>query len=195
MGKDLNHRTSSTSTEVLEELVEVLHDHDQSVIFAAEHGCMEPDEDGDPPCVDVPLGLLRRARSALTRSRASEERVRILEGALSDIAATGESCPDDDEQMEDLLREHLPALARRALRTPAQDPPEGVDEATVRRVEELEWALREIMRHADESFQYSHELCHRVQVDIPQLAEDAIQGFEEEEMPLCYELPEDGVPF
>lgn len=181
MGKDLDHHETAGTLEVLEELAEILHEHDFYVGFAADHGCEEPDTDDDPPCVDVPLGLLRRARSALTSSRASKERVRILEEELTMVARAGESCPGEDEVLEKTLRERIPALARRALRAPAQAPMGGADGQTIHRVEELEWALHEVLRHEDECFQHSHELTHRVWIDIPDLARRAVEGFDSEE--------------
>lgn len=194
MGKDLNRQRTGEAFDILEELAGILHDHDQTVVLAAEHGCMEADEDADPPCVDVPLGLLRRARSALLAGRASRARIRTLEAALKDIARLGKYCPSDDEETERTLRQNIPALARTALSARTSIPEGQADQHTRQRTEELEWALREILRHEDEGFQYPHELTHRVRVDIPQLAEDAIRGFEAEDPPFCYELPEDGVP-
>ena len=186
MGEDPNHRQFPEPLEILEELSQVLHGHDFYVGFAARNGCEEPDADEDPPCVDVPLGLLRRARSALTHSRASSERIRILENALQEIARTGESRRDSDELLEEALCHHIPHIARRALSYVDQASPEGADRETVQRVEELEWALREVLRYEDEGFQYSHELAHRVWIDIPDLARRAVASFAEEELtPFC----------
>lgn len=183
-------------TQAVDKLLELLHAHEHFVVFAVDHGCEEPDEDNDPPCVDIPLGVLRQARSALTRACASTQRVRLLEEALTAIAHTGESCPDEEEQLEDVLREHIPALAGRALSARTRAPWDGADEKTLQRVQELEGALREVLIHEDECFQYSHELTHRVWVDIPDLARNAVRGFECEEEPLFLKDPADGdLPF
>lgn len=183
-------------TEAVDKLLELLHEHERFVVFAADHGCEEPDADDEPPCVDIPLGVMRQARSALTRARASTQRVRILEDALTAVAHTAESCPDDEEQLEDVLRDHIPALARRALSAPIQAPLEQADEKTLQRVEELEGALREVLIHEDECFQYSHELTHRVWVDIPDLARSAVRGFDTEPEPyFLEEVAEGELPF
>lgn len=140
--------------------------------------------------------MLRQARSALTRARASTQRVRILEEALTAIAHTAESCPDDEEHLEDVLGEQIPALVRRALSTMTRAPPEGADAKTLQRVEDLEGALREILIHEDECFQYSHELAHRVWVDIPDLARSAVRGFDDEpESYFLEEVAEGELPF
>lgn len=180
----------------VDSLLELLHEHERFVVFAADHGCEEPDTDDDPPCVDIPLGVLRRARTALTGARASSERVKLLEQALTEIAHTAESCPDDEEQLEDVLREHIPALARRALSAQTLAPAGGAGQETIRRVEDLEEALRELLIHEDECFQYGHELTHRVWVDIPDLARNAVRGFDREQELCPFEEGENGdLPF
>lgn len=186
----------SEVTQTVDKLLELLHEHEHFTIVAAEHGCEEPDQDEDPPCVDIPLGVLRQARSALTRARASSQRVKVLEEALTEIAQTGESCPHEDEMLEDVLRNHIPALARRALSTETYAPAERADDQTIQRIQELEGALREVLIHEDECFQYSNELTHRVWVDIPDLARSTVQGFDCEEEPLFLRESADGdLPF